>query len=190
LLASFGPDSGGDQVGIAIVRLADMDGDGLEELGVGARADDFGGIFAGHAKVFSFATPAPVFHCETSANTSGSGAVISFRGSVCVAAQDFVLEVDGATPGQFGIFYHGVNAIQVAFGSGWRCAGGGIRRLGVLSLDGLGHAVDAPEWDFSGSGSGGLVAGERRNFQFWYRDPGDGGAGFNLSDALGVTFAP
>jgi hypothetical protein len=189
-IASFGPDSGGDQVGIAVVRLGDVDGDGLEELAVGARADDHGGMFAGHAKVFSITTPAPVFHCATSRNTSGDGALISFRGSVCAAAGDFVLEVDGATPGQFGIFYHGANAIQVAFGSGWRCAGGGIRRLAVLSLDSEGHGEDAPTWDLIGAGSGGLVVGETRNFQFWYRDPSDGAAGFNLSDALGAMFVP
>jgi len=190
LLASLGPDSDGDQVGVALARLADVDGDNLEDLAVGARADDHSGAFAGHAKVFSISTPAPVFHCETSPNTTGDGAVISFSGSVCAAAGDFVLEVDGATAGQFGIFYHGQNAIQVAFGSGWRCAGGGIQRLAVLSVDAFGHAADEPIWELLGSGRGGLAVGETRNFQFWYRDPSDGAAGFNLSDALGATFAP
>lgn len=27
-----------------------------------------------------------------------------------------------------------------------------------------------------------------RHFQFWYRDPLAGGAGFNLSSALSITF--
>ena len=35
-----------------------------------------------------------------------------------------------------------------------------------------------------------FVAGDQRLFQFWYRNPSAGGAGFNLSDGLRVTFCP
>jgi len=35
-----------------------------------------------------------------------------------------------------------------------------------------------------------IQAGEAWRFQFWYRNPAGGGAGFNLSDALLVTFCP
>ena len=40
------------------------------------------------------------------------------------------------------------------------------------------------------SGGGEILPGSTWNTQFWYRDPAFGGAGFNLSDGLGVTFAP
>ena len=35
-----------------------------------------------------------------------------------------------------------------------------------------------------------IDAGETWNFQFWYRDPSAGGAGFNFTDALSITFCP
>ena len=34
------------------------------------------------------------------------------------------------------------------------------------------------------AGPGMIQAGDTWNFQFWYRDPAAGGAGFNLSDGL------
>jgi hypothetical protein len=39
-----------------------------------------------------------------------------------------------------------------------------------------------------GSGNGAILAGTMMNFQFWYRDKPGGGAGYNLSDGLNVTF--
>ena len=35
-----------------------------------------------------------------------------------------------------------------------------------------------------------VQAGDTRYFQFWYRDPGVIGAGYNLTDGLEVTFCP
>jgi len=32
--------------------------------------------------------------------------------------------------------------------------------------------------------------GDTKFFQFWYRNPAGGGAGFNLSDSLAVPFCP
>ena len=40
------------------------------------------------------------------------------------------------------------------------------------------------------TGPGQISAGSTWNFQFWYRDPAGGGAGFNLSDGLQLTFCP
>jgi hypothetical protein len=36
--------------------------------------------------------------------------------------------------------------------------------------------------------AGQITAGSTWNFQFWFRDPVAGGASFNLSDGLEVTF--
>ena len=38
--------------------------------------------------------------------------------------------------------------------------------------------------------AGGVNLGDRKYYQFWYRDPAGGGAGFNLSDGLSATFCP
>jgi hypothetical protein len=35
-----------------------------------------------------------------------------------------------------------------------------------------------------------ITAGSTWNFQAWFRDPAAGGAFFNLSDGLNLTFAP
>jgi hypothetical protein len=40
------------------------------------------------------------------------------------------------------------------------------------------------------SGAGLILAGSVFNFQLWYRDPGGGPQGFNLSDAIELTFCP
>ena len=37
---------------------------------------------------------------------------------------------------------------------------------------------------------GTIVAGSTWNFQAWYRDPAAGGAFYNLSDGLEVSFVP
>ena len=39
----------------------------------------------------------------------------------------------------------------------------------------------------SGAGIGAFLT---QHFQFWYRDPGAGGAGFNLSTAMTLVFLP
>jgi hypothetical protein len=35
-----------------------------------------------------------------------------------------------------------------------------------------------------------IVPGSTWHFQYWYRDPGGGGPGVDLSDGLRVTFCP
>jgi hypothetical protein len=35
-----------------------------------------------------------------------------------------------------------------------------------------------------------ITAGSQWNFQFWYRDNHSSNAGFNLTDAMALTFAP
>ena len=35
-----------------------------------------------------------------------------------------------------------------------------------------------------------VQAGDTHHFQLWYRDPAAGGANYNLTDALEITFCP
>jgi len=87
-----------------------------------------------------------------------------------------------------GIFYLGDAQLQLLFGDGVRCVGGAVNRLPVLFTDPAGagsHALDLA----GGSASTSVIdVGETWNFQFWFRDPAFGRAGFNLSDGLEVTF--
>ena len=72
---------------------------------------------------------------------------------------------------------------------GFRCIGGTVYRLDVtVAVAGvLSHALDVTDPPSPG---GQITAGSTWNFQAWFRDPAGGGAAFNLSDGLNVTFSP
>jgi len=129
-----------------------------------------------------------VNYCQTSSNSVGSGALITLAGSVSVAANDAVLVADSLPNNQPGIFYFGPNQIQVAFGNGFRCVGGTTTRLPPVtsSFGSVGYALDLNNLPFGAA----INAGDTVNFQYWYRDPADGGMGFNLTDGLSATFCP
>ncbi len=122
-------------------------------------------------------------YCVSATNSVGTEARMDAMGSTSVSANDFTLITAGALPNGFGLYFHGPNRIQIPFGDGFRCVGGQARRLPVVQADGSGAASFAPDLSLAP----GIDAGVTRNFQFWYRDP-MGANGFNLSDALAVTF--
>lgn len=137
--------------------------------------------------------PAPLAWGPTSPNSAGSGALIDAGGSASVAAADMTLSVIGCPAGAFGLFFYGSEAADQPLGDGRLLVGGesaGLLRLPALQTDGVGAATQgvpfaAPQQSF---GPAALVAGSSWNFQFWYRDPAAGGAGFNLSNGLLVGF--
>ena len=127
-------------------------------------------------------------YCIGAPNSVGPGSVLFPEGTPSVSLNDFDIRATGCPPGQFGIFFFGPDPIQIPFGNGFRCVGGGIVRfLPPILVGAAGEAlldldVTAPP------ASGAIVAGSLWNFQFWYRDPAAGGAAFNLSDGLSVRF--
>ena len=133
-------------------------------------------------------------YCESAPNSAGGGARMFGFGSTSVAANDLQLATVAAVAGQFGLFYYGSEKTEDPFGDGFRCVSGSIARIlpplranlfGDVSL-----LVDntLPPFD---SGPWALSPGSTWHFQYWYRDPaGAGGHGFNLSDALRITFCP
>ena len=81
--------------------------------------------------------------------------------------------------------------IQIPFGDGFRCVGGNIFRLNPPQLiDSNGESSRLVDFTQppAGSGAGKIEPGSTWKFQHWYRDPGFGSSGFNLSDALRATF--
>ncbi len=131
-----------------------------------------------------------VRYCLTSPNSVGPGALIDHTGTTSIAANDFGVSSSGLPGGQFGLFYYGKNPVEIPFGNGYRCVGGAIGRFPVLVTDTFGFAEQAVDNQDPPSVSLPIVAGATLCFQFWYRDPQGGGAAFNLSDALRVTFCP
>ncbi len=122
-------------------------------------------------------------YCVSQPNSTGQAASISAYGSTSIAASSLGLWTDNV-PDEFGIFFSGTGQVQVPFGDGFLCANGAIVRGTVVRPFG---ASASYLWDL-GDEPG--VAGATRYFQYWFRDPAAGGAGFNTSDGLAVTSTP
>ncbi len=128
--------------------------------------------------------------CFTSPNSVDPvGAIMGYAGSQSVANNDFILIASGCPPGAAGIFYYGANETFATFGNGFRCVASPVFRTAILNVNIFGDAVRALNLNSLPPG-GQINSGDTKYFQFWYRNPAGGGAGFNLSDALGVPFCP
>ncbi len=124
---------------------------------------------------------------EGCANSHGYGAVLTATGSTSVAADNLGFLVTQGGHGQPCLLIQGATRIGVPFKDGILCAGSPTRRLEVVMLDSAGAG--------STSGSivteGAVVAGQRRVYQAWYRDPFVGQpctARSNFSSAVDVLF--
>lgn len=141
---------------------------------------------------FPFTCPAPSNYCLTSANSVGSGALISATGVPSFTSNNFELSAVGLPANKPGLFFYGQNTTVSVLGDGLLCLAGSITRLGVTSSGAFGLAIQLQDLNsapYSG-GSGLTQAGDTRHFQYWYRDPSFGSSGFNLTDGLTVTFCP
>ncbi|MDE0891846.1 MAG: hypothetical protein OSB14_06655 [Planctomycetota bacterium] len=138
------------------------------------------------------ATPCPCGNTSASggcANSTGVGGTMTAYGSVSVSADDLTFSATGLIPSQPVLLFVGNNAVNSgagnSFGDGLRCAGGGVRRLGVRFCDSAGSA----NWEGGLNASGGWSAGDLQRFQGWYRDAsGPCGSTFNLTQGLELTF--
>jgi len=125
-------------------------------------------------------------------NSTGAGAVLSGTGSSNWAADDLVLSLFPLPTNQFGLIFMGENSLTPppAFGDGLRCVGGNICRLGIQNSGPFGAISVGPGLVGSSLGTAcPILLGDTWYFQGWYRDPGGAcGSGFNLSNAVAVTF--
>ena len=114
-------------------------------------------------------------------------------GTASLTANDLTLTVSGAPQGQFGLFFYGEGEDFFFVGDGAICVKPPLNRVyPVLQTDGAGTtslALDLGSPPFS-AGGGQIAPFETWHFQFWFRDPPGGPAGFNFSDGLAVTFCP
>ncbi|MFT5051836.1 MAG: hypothetical protein ACI8QZ_003265 [Chlamydiales bacterium] len=122
-------------------------------------------------------------YCPSTLNSSGGEAPITAAGSTSIAANDLVLTVQ-PVPDETCIFFYGPSQIQLPAGDGIRCVGSPRRispRASAVANVATRH-VDLP--------SVGIALVGTLNFQCWVRDTSSAGAGFNMSNALTVTFTP
>jgi len=92
---------------------------------------------------------------------------------------------------QIGLFLLSASPASIPLGDGVLCLGGGVWRLQPALvtnvLGSISHEIDVTDPNSSASQ---IDPGETWNFQFWFRDTGSLGAGFNLSNGLSATFCP
>ncbi|MFT7486147.1 MAG: hypothetical protein ACI9F9_002001 [Candidatus Paceibacteria bacterium] len=122
--------------------------------------------------------------CFSTTNSSGTAAVMSASGSASLAANDLTLSAVGLPDTTF-LFFHGSAQQQTPFGDGLLCVAGALVRIGTASLASGGLATSMLDLPSVGITNPGV-----HFFQCFFRDAVSGGTGFNLSDALEVTFAP
>ena len=132
---------------------------------------------------------APLNYCVGAPNSAGPGATMGYVGSTRIHLDDLQLSALGCPGNVNGIFFWGTGQTQVPLGNGWRCVGSSFVRFGVTTTNAFGDALLTV--DLGALPGGATVApGDVRNAQFWYRDVPGGGALYNLSDALQLTFCP
>ncbi len=124
-------------------------------------------------------------YCFSSPNSVGAGMTLVATGSTSFAANDLGFFGVGGPPGNFGVLFMGPNQSSSVFGDGILCVAGGIIRYTPLQMDGLGIADLTVDYTVPPAVVN-MLPGAVWNFQFWYRDPANGGAGFNTTDAVEV----
>ena len=132
-------------------------------------------------------------YCQAAGNSAGTSASISWQGHLLLSSNNFSLLVADAPPLKFGVFFYGSVQAQVPLGEGQLCIASPVQRLQPPVLtDQQGSTLlplDFASPPFS-DGPFAVSPFSTWNFQFWYRDPLGGPAGFNFSDGLEVTFCP
>lgn len=126
--------------------------------------------------------------CDPSPNAFEPAARLGWSGSGSLAADDLALAFAGLPPQSFGLVFQGEGVTRVPAGNGRLCVGANLARLGVVQADAAGRAAFAVDTTNPPSPAAAVQAGDTRVFQLWYRDVG--GAGYNFSDALVLTFTP
>ncbi|MFP8871145.1 MAG: hypothetical protein VCB43_06825 [Myxococcota bacterium] len=127
-------------------------------------------------------------YCAANPNSTGAPAHISAGGSDSILANDLVLHAS-PVPNNPGIFIYGPNQTQTPFGNGFLCLQGQVGFLYTPVFAASNNAMRIVDYANLPVGSQ-ISAGSTWNFQYLYRDPVAGGAKFNTSDGLSITFTP
>jgi hypothetical protein len=125
----------------------------------------------------------PVAYCLSTPNSTGAAATMEADGVPSVFQNAFTLRAS-AVPDEVGVFVIGASPTQLPFGNGFLCVGGSLQRSPAVA--GMqGELTWSPDLH-----AGALTAGQSWYTQAIFRDPLGGGARFDSSDGLNVTFVP
>lgn len=131
--------------------------------------------------------------CPTSANSTGFAGRVDVEGTRSVAALDTTLVARQLPLSSFVLFVYGAREGQSPLGNGVLCVdplAGGLVRIAPTALADSAGVATIPFLPASAPASAPLEPGRSYVFQAWYRDVAGGGALFNLTDALRVSFCP
>jgi hypothetical protein len=121
-------------------------------------------------------------------NSAASAGTLLAAGTASVSGDTVQLIATGLVPGLPCLFFSGKNAVNggagITFGDGLRCAGNEAVRLQVTASDNTGNSIT------TSAVGGGLVGGDTRYYQCWYRDVVGGlcGNSHNLTNGLAITW--
>jgi hypothetical protein len=173
----------GLQYGASIASAGDVNGDGCDDLVVGARNYDV----LGRAFLYQGAACNDLGsrYCSAETNSTGLPADIFASGSASASTGNLTLFAANV-PIRFGLFFHGSNQTQIVFGNGYLCTTDHIAR---------GVVIQPPEflasYTYDGSDAKHSLAGHvgsTRHFQYWFRDMF--GAHFDTSNAISILIQP
>ncbi|MCP3919709.1 MAG: hypothetical protein GY711_29600 [bacterium] len=125
--------------------------------------------------------------CTPIANSTGVAAIASMTGSCAIAENDFQIHA-GPVPDNFGLIFYGLFTTNgTPVGNGNLCLSNPVYRSDVaLATGGL---LTVPiDLDDPPVPAATILPGSTWDFQAVYRDVSAGGAEFNFSDGLAVTF--
>jgi len=127
-------------------------------------------------------------YCTSTPNSTGMAAALAAAGSPVVANNAFSLVATQAPAGRLGLFFFGQGQQQTPFGDGFLCVSSSVHRVPpAIVVDAAGVAWRTLDLT-SPPAAGLLTSGSTWSFQFWFRDPPGGPAGFNLTHGLQVDF--
>lgn len=129
-------------------------------------------------------------YCTSVSGSSGRVAFVRASGSASLAADDLILHLRGAPPGEFALFATGTERAFAPLAAGVLCIGGQLERILPPAVTGNGGTLSRP-FDFGAPHAAGVMAGQRLTVQGFFRDVSSGGGNvLGSSAALELVVAP
>ncbi len=183
----------GEELGIALA-VGDTNGDGFEDLLLGAPLASPNGTSSGYVEVVYLGCPLPTNYCTAKQTSTGCLPSISSIGIpfAITGSDDFEISASQLIDGKYGLLFWGTHAANIPFGGGTLCVAPPVVRTAIQNAGCSSCAAcqGAIHFAFSKSymSAESLHGGDTIYAQFWGRDPGFHGAqNISLTDALRFT---